>query len=314
MKTLRSIGIGLAVLLAGNLGLGTAGETGPQTPPRPGEERYAAVEVRLTPLATRLGKPRPGEWLFEHKEQGQTFDEYQAAQPVRRSQRWRTIYLCLIGEFSPEQKRVLDLTREYLELFYDVPVKIHKEVPRRDIPARAQRKHPTWGDEQILTTYVLNDLLKPERPDDALAYVAFTATDLWPGEGWNFVFGQASLRDRTGVWSLYRNGDPSRGAADFRRCLERTLGTASHETGHILTMRHCTAYECSMNGSNSQAEADGKPLHLCPVCLRKLCWNLQVEPVPYLRRLEKFCRAHDLADEADWYARALAALKEERGK
>jgi hypothetical protein len=27
-------------------------------------------------------------------------------------------------------------------------------------------------------------------PADALAYLALTASDLWPGEGWNFVFGR----------------------------------------------------------------------------------------------------------------------------
>jgi hypothetical protein len=52
---------------------------------------------------------------------------------------------------------------------------------------------------------------------------------------------------------------------------------------------------------------DSRPLHLCPVCLRKLLWNLQAEPVPYLQRLETFCRQHGL-EEADWYARSVEAL------
>jgi archaemetzincin len=63
-----------------------------------------------------------------------------------------------------------------------------------------------------------------------------------------------------------------------------------------------------MNGSNHQEESDSRPMNLCPVCLRKLLWNLQVEPIPYLERLGAFCRQHDL-DEAGWYARAVAALK-----
>jgi hypothetical protein len=53
--------------------------------------------------------------------------------------------------------------------------------------------------------------------------------------------------------------------------------------------------------------AESRPMHLCPVCLRKLPWNLQAEPGPYLRRLEAFCREHGL-EEADWYTRAVAAL------
>ena len=63
-----------------------------------------------------------------------------------------------------------------------------------------------------------------------------------------------------------------------------------------------------MNGCNSQTEQDRNPLHPCPVCLRKLAWNLQVEPAPYLRRLGAFCGGHGLAEEAGWFARAANAL------
>ena len=51
-----------------------------------------------------------------------------------------------------------------------------------------------------------------------------------------------------------------------------------------------------------------RPLHLCPVCLRKLCRNLRVEPAPYLRKLEAFCRQNGLGPEHQWYERAIAAL------
>jgi archaemetzincin len=91
-------------------------------------------------------------------------------------------------------------------------------------------------------------------------------------------------------------------------CLRQTLSTASHETGHILGMAHCTAYSCLMNGSNHQEERDARPLHPCPVCLRKLCWNLRAEPVPYLMKLNAFCRQNGLDPESAWYERAIAAL------
>jgi archaemetzincin len=209
----------------------------------------------------------------------------------------------------PEQKRVLQTTQRYLEVFYQVPVKVHKKLAVADVPARAQRTHPTWGGEQILSTYVLDEVLKPDRPDDALAYLAFTSSDLYPDPTWNFVFGQASLRERTGVWSIHRNGNPAESQEAYQLCLRRTLHTASHETGHILTMQHCTAFECNMNGVNSQEEGDRKPLVMCPVCLRKICWNLQIEPIAYLSQLEAFCRENKLNDEAIWYKRAGETLK-----
>src|SRR5947199_264128 len=133
-----------------------------------------------------------------------------------------------------------------------VPLVLRRRVPLSDIPARARRTHPEWGDARVLSTYVLHELLQPDRPDDALAYLALTASDLWPGEGWNFVFGQANLRQRVGVWSIARNGDPGPSAEEYRVCLRRTVMTAAHETGHVLTMAPCTAFRCLMNGSNHQ--------------------------------------------------------------
>jgi archaemetzincin len=266
---------------------------------------YPDLERKLRPLADPLPPPRPDDWLAEHPEPGQTFAEYLEARPVRKGDEWHTIYLCLVGAFSEAQRRALHLTQDYLALFFDAPVKVHRHLALGSIPARARRTHPTWGDEQVLTGYILREVLGPERPADALVYLALTASDLWPGRGWNFVFGQANRHQRTGVWSVYRNGDPGE---DFTRFLRRALGTASHELCHVLTMRHCTAFRCLMNGSNHQGERDAKPLHPCPVCLRKLCWNLRVDPVAYLTKLNAICRQNGLGPESGWYERALAAL------
>ena len=294
----------LVILVLGALGL-TYGLYSGSQPTGP----YAELELKLAPLAQALEKPRPGDWLDKYPEAGQTFAEYLRANPVRRDAQRHTIYLCLLGDFTPEQQRIMDVTRAYLEVYFDAPVKIQRRVPLEQVPDHARRKHPNWGDAQILSTYVLEQLLQPDRPADALAYVAFTASDLWPGPGWNFVFGQASLQERTGVWSIYRFGDPAASPAEYQRCLVRTLRVATHETGHILTMHHCTAYQCNMNGSNSLPESDRRPMHLCPVCLRKLCWNLNVQPTPYLTRLRDFCTKHDLTAEAEWYGKALTALE-----
>jgi len=225
--------------------------------------------------------------------------------PVCKSDDLHTIYLCLVGDFTEAQRRILALTQEYLGVFFDCPVRVLRQVALDSIPARAKRTHPSWGDSQLLAGYVLHEVLEPECPAHALAYLALTASDLWPGKGWNFVFGQANLRRRVGVWSVYRNGDPE---TAFQLCLRRALGTASHETGHVLGLWHCTAFRCLMNGSNHQQERDRRLLHLCPVCLRKMLWNVRAEPVPYLGRLKAFCRQNGLGPEGVWYERALAAL------
>src|SRR5947209_15201106 len=125
-------------------------------------KRYSDVGQKLRPLADPLPPPRAGDWLAEHDEPGQTFDEYIEARPVRRSDKLHTIYLCFVGDFSEAQRRVLDLARQYLALFFDCPVQVNRQVPLVSIPARARRTHPSWGDEQVLTGYVLHELLEPE--------------------------------------------------------------------------------------------------------------------------------------------------------
>ncbi|XP_075418252.1 archaemetzincin-2 isoform X2 [Tenrec ecaudatus] len=52
--------------------------------------------------------------------------------------------------------------------------------------------------------------------------------------------------------------------------LLRSCKTLTHEIGHIFGMRHCQWLSCLMQGSNHLEEADRRPPHLCPICLRKL--------------------------------------------
>ena len=61
-------------------------------------------------------------------------------------------------------------------------------------------------------------------------------------------------------------------------------------------------------GEGAAPPAYARPLHLCPVCLRKLCWNLQVEPVTYLMKMKAFCEQNGLDPERVWYEKAIAAL------
>jgi archaemetzincin len=185
---------------------------------------------------------------------------------------------------------------------------VHCELPLAVIPEDGRRVHPTWGTPQIRTAYVLNELLRPERPDDALAYLCFTASDLCSNATENYVLGEASTWERLGVWSIHRNGDPAEGPEAFRQCLTRTMHIATHETGHILALKHCTAFACNMNGANSVAEADRHPHHFCPVCLRKLLWNLDTEPDAYLAAMEKFVQREEQMQEAAWYAEARKRL------
>jgi len=131
-----------------------------------------------------------------------------------------------------------------------------------------------------------------------------------PGEGWNFVFGQALLGGGVGVWSLYRLGNPDESSGSFKQCLLRTLKIATHETGHIFSILHCIAYECNMCGSNSFEETDRYPLYLCPECVAKVCWMSGLEPVERYKKLAEFCKEDGLKEEQEFYEKSIKALSE----
>jgi len=295
----------VVVVFLFSIGCGNASERPDATRIR----RIQSVMARIKPLHKPMGKARPGDWLLAHPERGQTFAQYLKCRPVTPTGKRRVIYVQPLGEFTKKQRQIVTLTADYMGRYFNRPVKIRQDVPLSVIPDKARRKHPSWGMDQILTTYVLEDVLHPKLPGDAAAYIAFTASDLWPGEGWNFVFGQASLRFRVGVWSIYRNGDLEAGEDQFRLCLLRTIKTATHETGHMFSMRHCIAYECNMCGSNHRAESDRRPAYLCPECVAKLLWATGADPAERYSNLAEFCKKHGLKDEETYYRKAIEALK-----
>jgi archaemetzincin len=188
-------------------------------------------------------------------------------------------------------------------------VKVLDRLPLENLPDHAQRPRDDGG-RQLLTTYLLEDVLKPRRSEEAAALLGFVAEDLWPGEGWNYVFGQASLQERVGVWSLFRNGDPDGDADEARLCQLRTLKTAVHETGHMLGIPHCIAYACCMNGSNHLEESDRAPLEFCPECQAKLWWTCKDDPQERYRRLIKFSEGAGLESESQFWRKLGDALSD----
>ncbi len=283
------------------------GASGPPSRSTTEPARQALLELRrrLRPLQRALPPPAPGDWLAEHREAGQTLEQYLASDAVHARGKRRVIYLQPIGGLSVAQRRLLALTADFMMRYLCLETRIAKPIPLEVIPAEARRRHPSHGGEQLLSGYLLARVLHPRLPDDAAAYVGLTASDLWPGRGWNFVFGEASLRDRVGVWSLHRMGDLAR---EFDRTLLRTIKTATHETGHMLSMRHCTAHACNLGGANSLEESDRGPLTLCAECLPKLIWATGCDPAARYRSLASFFRERGLGEQAQSYDRLLHAI------
>ena len=271
--------------------------------------RIKRTITKLRGLHSKLEKPKDGEWLKTHRENGQTFAQYRKSNPNVLKGRRRKLYVQPIGDFTDTDNELIATSAEFLGIYFQCEVVINETLEEAIIPDSAQRTHPSWGVHQLLTGHILQEVLAPELPADAFATIAFTKSDLWPGEGWNFVFGYAALRDRVGVWSLARFGDPEESDESRKQCLLRTIKVATHETGHMFSIEHCIKYRCNMQGSNSLEESDGQPLYLCPECHAKILFASGCQPAERYKQLIEFFEKHELEDQKEYFERALSRVE-----
>jgi archaemetzincin len=256
----------------------------------------------IEPLHQAKKKAQAGDWLEENDELGQTYKQFKLQQKTPHSKSRNKFYLQPIGHFSAGQLRLAEDTKTAMSIFFGREVAMLPAMSLEAIPKKARRTR--YGDLQLLSGYILETLQKSV-PKDAISVLALTSNDLWPGENWNFVFGEATLTERVGVWSLFRYRDPE---TEYELCLQRTLKVAIHETGHMLGIEHCIAYECGMNGSNSLDETDRTPLPFCPECERKLWWFLELEPSQRYKSLSSFATEHGLKEEALFWQKSEGAI------
>jgi archaemetzincin len=64
------------------------------------------------------------------------------------------------------------------------------------------------------------------------------------------------------------------------------------------------------DGSNSLEESDRQPIHLCPVCLKKLAHVLKFDVVRRYHDLLSFYSAEHFDEEAEWLRVRLSRLGE----
>jgi archaemetzincin len=241
-----------------------------------------------------LGKSNPGDWLTDHPEEGQAFEEYSKMIPMKPTKDRDKIYILPIGGLTHQEDSIVDLTVEYLNLFYGI--KIVKMNPvKDDVVPNDKRRLNENGEEQLDASYLIHNVVPNFKPKDALAIMAITGRDLYPKESWNFVFGLATYSEGVGISSMARYDSNNK---DYRVGLRRIIKTSAHEIGHMFKMKHCTHALCVMNGVNSLSESDSRPNTLCSVCLKKMAWNLKFDNKERFKRLILFYEKHDLKNDA----------------
>jgi archaemetzincin len=195
--------------------------------------------------------PGPDDWLANHAEGGQSYEQWVRSRPNRPDRRRSVIYLWPLGELEPGESPDLDRLQRFASAFFAMPVVASPEQSLAEEFASGRvttRRNPYGGQRQLLTSDIL-DALRRRLPGDAFALIGITMEDLYPEPSWNFVY-----------------------------------------------------------GSNHLAESDARPMHLCPVDLRKLQDATGFDVTDRCRRLRDVCREFAFDDEARWLDERLAEL------
>ena len=259
----------------------------------------------------KVPTPGPADWLANHKEPGQTFEEYVRSKPLRPTKPRLAIVLQPLGGFSKEEKKVLAKAAEYAHIFFQLEVRTEGETAL-PMEKGMWRINKQTRREQYLTGYLMYKVLQPRVPKDAFAYMGVTMGDLYPAESWNYVFGEGSFKDRVGVYSFVRYTSGfwgEKATAETEALLvKRTCKIITHEAGHMFGLAHCVYYRCLMNGSNHLAEMDGQPMFLCPVCLKKLQWNIGFDVAKRYEEMGKFFATNGMKEEGEWVGKRMETL------
>jgi hypothetical protein len=159
-----------------------------------GPDLISAIQsagAAIAPLHDPIRPIREGDWLCDYPEPGQTFLEYLGDDPILSTRDQTSLFIQPIGDFAPLRAEALSATTDMLGRFYGLPVRLLDPIDSAIVPRWARRQNPISGQEQFLTRFILNHLAQ-NKPSDAVAVLGLTTTDLWPGTGRNFLFGQAS--------------------------------------------------------------------------------------------------------------------------
>ncbi len=257
-----------------------------------------------------IPEPGPGDWLSVARERGQTFERFARGPSGRPAEALQQIYLQPVGDFQPGHSQLLEQLRRFGSLFFARELRALPPllVEGSGIAVRRNR----FTDVLQLKTRDILPALARDMPADARCVLGVTDYDLYPHDTWSFVFGEALLGDRVGVFSVARYDPAFYGKPDEDPSLlvRRSCKVLAHEACHMFGIEHCVFFNCLMNGSNHLAESDRRPLHLCPVDLRKLQWTLGFDVADRYRGLLAFWRQSGVADEAAWIQRRLDFIEE----
>ncbi len=122
------------------------------------EKVYHEIDF-LSQLDIPLSKPVSGDWLCEHKEKGQTFEQFEATFKPTFDSIKNTIIVQPLGSFSKDQLLNIDTLVEYLGIFYKSNVILSPTIADTAI-SHFKRRFQGPTEQKLDAGYILNNEMR----------------------------------------------------------------------------------------------------------------------------------------------------------
>ena len=267
---------------------------------------YAGRGWRERGLARRAGgfDADARDWILP-------FQKYVASEPLRPTRGRHTLLILPLGPQDEAMRRRLERIRDFLAVYFTLPVRTLPPVPLVGRPSR-----PATVAGRTVRQYeaeaLVEDVLRPRRSSGALVVVGLATQDLYSAEeDWPSVAHLSRRSEGLAVVSLARTfpaffrkeSRPDGPSRDVRLA----LGMAADATARAIGLTPCRKYYCVMN--QARRASTREPLHLCPDCLRKLRWTLGFDLVDRYEALGRFYEETGLPLEATWVRRRMGECR-----
>ena len=254
-----------------------------------------------------LGRDAGG-WDAQARGWVASFRQFQG-RALRPTRARHTIDLVPLGEMTYRMRKRTRRLREFLEVYFTLPVRMREPAPVQGRPVRTvtvARRRVRQFEAGDLKDHLLVPRLRP----DTLAMIGITAEDLYSDEvDWDCVGNETYTGRGFAVCSLARlfpafhNAAPT--AKAERRGMDLAMRMFADAAAGMLALTPCRKYYCVMN--QAKVTSMKEPVHLCPDCLRKLRWSLGFDLVERYQALRRYYVRIGRMDEARW---VLERLKE----
>jgi archaemetzincin len=175
-----------------------------------------------------------------------------------RSGAGNIIYIQPLGKIDAAK---LGMIHEILNENFDRDVRI---LPSKPLPKRFRVAERGQYDANLIMRWAEENM-----PADTYRHITVVGEDIF-SERCNFIFGEARIRGKSALVSLYRFTDPSKPPGDEPLFRERITKLLLHELGHTFGLQHCENKHCVMAFANSLRELDMLSSSYCDECRKKL--------------------------------------------